>query len=61
MPTMLLNRQRKGTTMEYTETVFTYPGMTVRVSIPKLTEEERTRRMTAIKREAVNLLRSVKD
>lgn len=37
--------------------VFKFPGMTVRVHIPDLTEEERSRRMKAIEREAANILK----
>lgn len=40
---------------------FSFPGLTARVYIPMLTEEERTRRMNAIHKQAANLLRSVKE
>ena len=41
-------------------TVFRFPGMVVTVHRPKLTEEERTKRMEAIRKQAVNLLKEVK-
>lgn len=40
---------------------FTYPNMTVRVHIPDLTEEERTRRMKRIHTAAAELLKSKKE
>lgn len=39
---------------------FTYPNMTVRVHIPDLTTEERTKRMKAIHKAASELLKSKK-
>jgi ribosome recycling factor len=39
--------------------VFRFPGMVVNVHRPELTEEERTKRMEAIHKQAENLLRSV--
>jgi hypothetical protein len=39
--------------------IFKYPGMTVRVYQPILTEEERARRMKAIEKAAAGLLREV--
>ena len=39
--------------------VFTFPGMVARVYRPILTEEERAKRITAIYKQAANLLRSV--
>ena len=39
--------------------VFHYPNMTVRVHIPDLTEEERTRRKKIVERAAADLLREV--
>lgn len=39
--------------------VFKYPNATVRVHIPKLTDEEREKRVNAIKRSAAELLREV--
>lgn len=38
---------------------FTYPGMTIRVHIPDLTEEERARRMKRIAKAAEALLKDV--
>ena len=40
---------------------FSFPGMTVRVHIPDLTDEERIRRMKSIHNQAANLLRSVRN
>jgi hypothetical protein len=40
--------------------VFTFPGLTARVYIPELTEEERSKRMNAIHKQAANLLKKVK-
>ena len=37
----------------------TFPGMTVRVYRPVLTEEERARRMKSICKQAANLLKKV--
>lgn len=52
MPKVLPDKQR------YKEVrVFQYPGMTVRVHIPDLTPEERTRRMQAIHKQAERLLK----
>lgn len=39
--------------------VFKYPNATVRVHIPELTDEEREKRVNAIKRSAAELLREV--
>ena len=39
--------------------VFQYPNMTVRVHIPELSPEERSRRMNAIHSQAANLLKEV--
>lgn len=39
---------------------FSFENMTVRVHIPELTEEERTRRMKAIHKAASDLLKSKK-
>lgn len=39
------------------EMVFEFPGLTARVTRPELSDRERTRRMTAIHKEAENLLR----
>ena len=39
---------------------FEYPNMTVRVSIPDLSDEERQRRMKAIQKAAVELLKERK-
>ena len=45
----------------YKETkTFRFPGMVARVYIPDLTEEERSRRMTAIQKQAANLLKKEK-
>lgn len=38
----------------------TFPGMTVRVHFPDITQEERERRMQAIHRSAANLLKGGK-
>lgn len=38
---------------------FQFPNMTVRVHIPDLTPEERSRRMTAIHNQAANLLKKI--
>lgn len=38
---------------------FNFPGMIARVHIPDLTEEERARRMSAIHKQAANLLKSI--
>lgn len=44
----------------YTMTqVFRYPDAIVRVYRPELTPEERARRMAAIERQAINLLKEV--
>lgn len=44
----------------YTMTqVFHYPNAIVRVHRPELTPEERARRMSAIEKQAVNLLKEV--
>lgn len=40
---------------------FTYPNMTVRVHIPDLTKEERTRRLQKIHTAAAELLKSKKE
>lgn len=40
--------------------VFEYPGAVVKVYIPILTEEERSRRMERIKEAAANLLKGSK-
>lgn len=37
---------------------FTYPNMTVRVHIPDLTEEQKSRRMKAVHKAAAELLKS---
>lgn len=37
---------------------FTYPNMTVRVHIPDLTEEQKSRRMKAVYNAAAELLKS---
>lgn len=51
----------KGQADTYKEVkTFTYPNMTVRVHIPDLTEEERTRRMQRIHTAAAELLKSKK-
>lgn len=39
--------------------VFQYPNMKIRVHIPDLTPQERTRRMNAIHTQAENLLKEV--
>ena len=39
--------------------VFKYPDATVRVHIPELTDEEREKRLNALKRSAETLLREV--
>lgn len=39
---------------------FEYPGITVRVHIPDLTPEERSRRLKLIHKEAANLLKGGK-
>lgn len=39
--------------------VMEFPGMTVRVHIPDLTPEERSRRMKSIHKQAANLLKKV--
>lgn len=44
---------------EYTVKTFEFPGMTVRVFSPILTEEERKKRMKAIYKAAENLLKEV--
>lgn len=38
---------------------FVYPGLTARVYIPALTNEERTRRLTLIHTEARNFMKKV--
>lgn len=51
----------KGQADTYKEVkTFTYPNMTVRVHIPDLTEQERSRRMKAIHKAASDLLKSKK-
>lgn len=51
----------KGQVDTYKETkVFTYPGWTIRVHIPDLTDEERNRRMKNIEKSAAALLKGWK-
>lgn len=50
--------KQKDTYME--PVVFTYPGMTIRVHRPILTEEERARRMKRLHDAAADLLKSCK-
>ncbi len=40
---------------------FNFPGMTARVYIPNLTQEERTKRLNLIHNEAMNLLKGAKN
>ncbi len=48
--------------MEYKEVrTFEYPNMTIKVSIPDLTEEERHRRMQDIHNAAAELLKAKKE
>jgi hypothetical protein len=44
----------------YTVRTFEYPGITVRAYIPVLAEEDRTKRMKKIHKQAANLLKKAK-